>query len=149
MLEEFKKFLMRGNVVDLAIGLVMGAAFTAVVTSFVNDLLMPPIGRVLGRVSFSDLFVSLDRRSYPSLAAAKTAAAPTLNYGAFITTIINFLIIGVAVFLIVRAVNRLAAPAPDTPAAAPTVRDCPYCAVSIPLRAVRCPHCTSEVRPAS
>lgn len=149
MLREFKTFLMRGNVVDLAIGLVLGAAFTAVVTSFVNDLLMPPIGRVLGRVSFTDLFLSLDGRSYPSLAAAKAAAAPTLNYGAFITTVINFLIIGFAVFLIVRAVNRLATPAPEPPAAAPTLRDCPYCAVAIPLRAVRCPHCTSEVRPAS
>ena len=94
MLQEFKKFLMRGSVVDLAIGIVIGAAFTAVVTSFVNDLLMPPIGRLLGRTSFVDLFVSLDGRPYSSLAAAKAAGAPTLNYGAFITTIVNFLIIG-------------------------------------------------------
>jgi large conductance mechanosensitive channel len=144
MLGEFKKFLMRGNVVDLAVGIVIGAAFTVVVTSFVNDLLMPPIGLVLGRASFVDLFVSLDGRSYSSLAAAKAAGAPTLNYGAFITTIINFLIIGFAVFLVVRAVNRLAPPPAAAPAA-PT-RECPYCAVAMPVRATRCPHCTSEVR---
>ena len=146
MLQEFKKFLMRGNVIDLAVGLVIGAAFTAVVTSFVNDLLMPPIGRALGRVSFTDLFVSLDGRSYPSLAAAKAAAAPTLNYGVFLTTVMNFVIVGFAVFLVVRAVNRLAAPRPAAPV---TTRDCPYCATAIPLRAVRCPHCTSEVRAAT
>jgi len=145
MLQEFKKFLMRGNVVDLAVGLVIGAAFTAIVNSFVNDLLMPPIGRLLGRASFTDLFVSLDGRSYPSLAAAKAAAAPTLNYGVFLTTILNFVIIGFAVFLVVRAVNRLSAPRVATPTA-PTTRDCPYCATAIPIKAVRCPHCTSEVR---
>jgi large conductance mechanosensitive channel len=146
MLQEFKKFLMRGNVVELAVGLVIGAAFTAVVTSFVNDLLMPPIGLLLGRVSFTDLFVSLDGRAFPSLAAAKAAGAPTLNYGAFVTTIINFVIVAFAVFLVVRAVNRLAAPKP-APAAPATTRECPYCASTIPLRAVRCPHCTSEIRP--
>jgi large conductance mechanosensitive channel len=143
MLREFKAFLMRGNVVDLAVGLVIGAAFTAIVTSFVNDLLMPPIGRLLGRVSFTDLFVSLDGKSYPSLAAAKAAAAPTLNYGAFITTILNFVIIGFAVFLVVRAVNRLAGPKPAAPVA---TRECPYCVTAIPIKAVRCPHCTSEVK---
>ena len=144
MLQEFKKFLMRGNVVDLAVGIVIGAAFTAVVTSFVNDLLMPPIGRILGRASFVDLFVSLDGRFYPSLAAAKAAGAPTINYGAFVTTIINFLIIGFAVFLVVRAVNRLMPPPPAAPAA-PT-RACPFCTLAIPVAAVRCPHCTAEVR---
>jgi|SRR5215467_7424084 len=141
MLQEFKKFLMRGNVVDLAVGIVIGAAFTAVVNSFVTDLLMPPIGLGLGRASFVDLFVSLDGKSYPSLAAAKAAGAPTFNYGAFITSIINFLIIAFAVFLVVRAVNRIM-----PPPAAPATRDCPYCALAIPLRAVKCPHCTSEVR---
>ena len=148
MLQEFKQFLMRGNVLDLAVGLVIGAAFTAVVTSFVSDLLMPPIGRALGRVSFTDLFVSLDGKSYPSLAAAKAAAAPTVNYGIFLTTVLNFVIIGFAVFLIVRSVNRLASPRPGAPAP-PTTRDCPYCATAIPLRATRCPHCTSEVRAAT
>ena len=145
MLQEFKKFLMRGNVIDLAVALVIGAAFTAVVTSFVNDLLMPPIGRLLGRVNFTDLFVSLDGRSFPSLAAAKAAGAPTLNYGAFITTIINFVIIAFAVFLVVRTVSRLTAPSATAPAPA-TTRECPHCAMTIALRAVRCPHCTSDLR---
>jgi large conductance mechanosensitive channel len=147
MLKEFKDFLMRGNVLDLAVGLVIGAAFTAVVNSLVNDILMPPIGRALGRVSFTDLFVSLDGRSYPSLAAAKAAAAPTLNYGVFLTTILNFVIIGFAIFMIVRAVNRVIGPRPAAPAP-PTTRECPYCAMTVPLRAVRCAHCTSELRPA-
>jgi large conductance mechanosensitive channel len=148
MLQEFKQFLMRGNVIELAVALVIGAAFTTVVTSFVNDLLMPPIGRLLGRVNFVDLFVSLDGRSFPSLAAAKAAGAPTLNYGAFLTTIMNFIIIAFAVFLIVRAVNRLTTPRAAAPAPA-TTRDCPYCVMTIPLRAVRCPHCTSDLRTAA
>jgi large conductance mechanosensitive channel len=140
MLSEFRKFLLRGNVVELAVGIVIGAAFTAVVTSFVNDLLMPPIGLVVGNRNFNDLFVSLNRTAYPSLAAAKAAGAPTLNYGAFFNTLLNFVIVGAAIFLLVRAVNRLSGPAP-----APTTRECPYCTTSIPLRAVRCPQCTSEV----
>lgn len=148
MLQEFKKFLMRGNVIDLAVALVIGAAFTAVVTSFVNDLLMPPIGRLLGRVNFIDLFVSLDARSFPSLAAAKAAGAPTLNYGAFLTTIMNFVIIAFAVFLIARAVNRLSIPRTATPAPT-TTRECPFCTTTISLRAVRCPHCTSDLRTAA
>jgi large conductance mechanosensitive channel len=143
MFLEFKKFLMRGNVLDLAVALVIGAAFGGVVTSFVNDLLMPPIGLALGRVSFSDLFVSLDGRPYPSIAAAKAAGAATLNYGLFITSIINFIVIAFAVFLVMRAVMRsMARPAA---AAVVTTRDCPFCAMAIPLRAVRCPQCTSEV----
>ena len=145
MLQEFKKFLMRGNVIDLAVGLVIGAAFTAVVTSFVNDLLMPPIGRVLGRANFTDLFVSLDGRSFPSLAAAKAAGAPTLNYGAFVTTMVNFVIVAFAVFLVARAVNRLATPRAAAPAPA-TTRECPYCTMTISLLAARCPHCTSDLR---
>jgi len=144
MLQEFKKFLLRGSVIDLAVGIVIGAAFTVIVTSFVNDLLMPPIGLVLGRANFVDLFVSLDGRAFPSLAAAKAAGAPTLNYGAFITAVINFLIIGFAVFLVVRMVNRLMPPPAAAPAA-PT-RACPFCTLAIPVSAVRCPHCTSEVR---
>jgi large conductance mechanosensitive channel len=145
MFREFKTFIMRGNVVDLAVAVVMGAAFGAIVTSFVNDLLMPPIGVVLGGVNFNDLFVSLSGRSYASLAAAKAAGAPTLNYGAFINTVINFVIIAFAVFMLVRVVNRLQGPPP--PPAAPTTRDCPQCAMAIPLRARRCPHCTSEIAP--
>jgi large conductance mechanosensitive channel len=140
MLGEFRKFLLRGNVVELAVGIVIGAAFTAVVTSFVNDLLMPPIGLAMGGRNFNDLFVSLNGTPYPSLVAAKAAGAPTFNYGAFFTTVLNFVLVGLAVFLLVRAVNRMSGPAP-----APTTRECPFCTTVISLRAVRCPQCTSEV----
>src|SRR5439155_6322112 len=135
-------FLMRGNVVDLTVAVVIGAAFGAIVMSFVKDILMPPIGLVLGRVNFDDLFVTLSGASYPSLAAAKAAGAPTLNYGAFINTIINFVIVGSAVFLLVRVIDRLhARPLPPSP----STKECPQCAMVIPVRAVRCPHCTSNV----
>ena len=147
MLGEFRTFLMRGNVVDLAVAVVIGAAFGAIVTSFVNDLLMPPIGVILGGVNFSDLFISLSGRSYASLAAAKAAGAPTLNYGVFINTMLNFVIVAFAVFLLVKQVNRLKGPAPAP--AAPTTRECPQCAMAIPLKARRCPHCTSEVAPSA
>jgi len=143
MLSEFKAFLMRGNVVDLAVAVVIGAAFGAIVTSFVNDLLMPPIGLALGRVNFADLFVTLSGQSYPTLAAAKAAGAPTINYGVFINTVINFVIIAFAVFLLVKQVNRLttkpAAPAPAT------TKECSFCASMIPIKAKRCPQCTSEL----
>ena len=141
MLGEFRKFLLRGNVLELAVGIVIGAAFTAVVTSFVADILMPPIGLALGGRNFNDLFVSLNGVPYPSLAAAKAAGAPTLNYGAFFNTILNFVIIGFAVFLLVRGVNRMM----PTPPAPPATRECPYCMAPISVRAVRCPQCTSEV----
>jgi len=140
MLNEFKTFVRRGNVVDLAVGVVIGASFGAIVTSLVNDMLMPPIGLLLGRVDFSHLFLSLSGQSYPTLAAARAAGAPTLNYGLFINAIINFLIVAVAVFLVVRQVNRLF-PKP----AAPTTKECGFCATPIPLKARRCPHCTSEL----
>ena len=142
MLNEFRTFIIRGNMIDLAVGLVIGAAFTTVVTSFVNDLLMPPIGLLLGRVDFANLFVNLSGGGYPTIAAAKAAGAPTLNYGLFINSIINLLIVGFAVFLVVKQVNRFRGPAP---VAAPTTKDCPACAMPIPLKARRCPHCTSEV----
>lgn len=141
MLSEFKAFLMRGNVVDLAVAVVIGAAFGAVVTSLVNDILMPPIGLALGRVNFADMFASLSGQSYPSLAAAKAAGAPTINYGVFINTIVNFVIVGFIVFLMVRTINRFTA----KPAAAPTTKECAYCASTIPLKAKRCPQCTSEL----
>ena len=142
MLKDFRAFLMRGNVVDLAVAVVIGAAFGTIVTSFVKDLLMPPIGLALGGVNFEDLFVTLSGGSYPSLAAAKAAGAPTLNYGIFINTIINFLIIAFAVFLLVRQIDRLrATPAPPSP----STKECSQCAMAIPLRAVRCPHCTSAL----
>jgi len=142
MLKDFRAFLMRGNVVDLAVAVVIGAAFGAIVTSFVKDILTPPIGLVLGRVNFDDLFVTLSGGSYPSLAAAKAAGAPTLNYGAFINAIINFVIVAFAVFMLVRQIDRLRArPLPPSP----STKECPQCAMVIPVRAVRCPHCTSSV----
>jgi large conductance mechanosensitive channel len=146
MIKEFKEFAMRGNVLDMAVGIIVGAAFGQIINSFVQDILMPPIGRLLGHVDFSNLFVSLSGAHYDTLAAAKAAGAATLNYGLFLNTLINFLIIAFAVFLLVRQVNRLA-PKP-APAAAPTTRDCPYCLIAVPLKATRCAHCTSELRPA-
>ena len=142
MLNEFKTFIVRGSMIDLAVGIVIGAAFTTVVNSFVNDLLMPPIGLLLGRVDFSNLFVTLAGGSYLTIAAAKAAGAPTLNYGLFINNVINLVIVGFAVFIVVKQVNRLRGPAP---VAASTTKDCPACAMAIPLKARRCPHCTSDV----
>jgi len=139
MLKDFRAFLMRGNVVDLAVAVVIGAAFGTIVTSFVKDLLMPPIGLALGGVNFEDLFVTLSGGSYPSLAAAKAAGAPTLNYGIFINTIINFVIIAFAVFLLVRQMNRWIL----KPGAGP--KECPFCASMIPFKAKRCPQCTSQL----
>lgn len=142
MLKEFKDFLMRGNVLDLAVAVVIGAAFGAVIASFVSDILMPPIGMLLGNVDFSNLFLSLDGESYASLAAAQEAGAATINYGLFINSIINFVIIGFAIFMVVRAANRMKKP--EAPAA-PTTKDCPYCKTAIPLEATRCPNCTSQL----
>ena len=142
MVEDFKAFLTRGNVVDLAVALVIGAAFGGIVTSLVNDILMPPIGLALKGVDFTNLFVTLRGQSYPTLAAAKAAGAPTLNYGVFINTIINFVIVAFAMFIIVRQTARFRAPAPHP---AVTTRDCPFCLSAIPLRATRCAHCTSQL----
>jgi len=137
--KEFKEFAMRGNVLDMAVGIIIGAAFGQIVTSFVADIMMPPVGRLLGHVDFSNLFVSLTGTHYPSIAAAKAAGAATINYGLFLNTVINFLIVAFAVFLLVRQVNRLA------PKPAPATRDCPYCLSGVPLKATRCAHCTSEL----
>lgn len=142
MLREFKEFIMRGNMVDLAIGLILGAAFGKIVTSLVSDILMPPVGLVLGRVDFASLFISLTRERYPTLQAAKEAGAPTVNYGLFINTIIDFIIVAFVIFLVVRQINRMRREAPTTP----TTRECPYCASVIALKATRCPNCTSELR---
>jgi large conductance mechanosensitive channel len=142
MLKEFREFIARGNVVDLAVGVIIGAAFGAVVTSLVNDIIMPPIGLLLKGVNFKDLFVSLTGAAYPSLAAAQTAGAPTLNYGNFINTIINFLIVAFVIFLLVKGINQMKRPAP---AAAPTTKECQYCHTTIPLKATRCPNCTSQL----
>jgi len=142
MLKEFKDFAMRGNVLDLAVAVIIGGAFGKIVTSFVNDILMPPIGLILGGVNFADLFISLNGQPYPSLADAITAGAPTLNYGVFLNTVIDFLIVAFVIFLIVRTMNRMQKPAP---AAAPTTKECPHCFTAIPIKATRCPNCTSEL----
>jgi large conductance mechanosensitive channel len=147
MLKEFRDFAARGNVIDLAVGVIIGVAFGKVVTSVVNDLIMPPIGMALGRIDFSNLFVALDGGTYASLAQAKAATppAPTLNYGLFLNTCLEFLIVAFAVFLLVKQVNRLKGPAPVVVDA----RDCPFCLSKIPLKATRCLACTSEVKPAA
>ena len=145
MFKEFKEFAIKGNVIDMAIGIVIGAAFGKIVASLVEDVIMPPIGVLLNHVDFSNLFVALNGGSYATLAAAKAAGAATLNYGIFLDTVINFLIVAFAVFLLVMQVNRWR-PAP-APAAAPSTRDCPYCLSSVALKATRCPACTSELRP--
>jgi large conductance mechanosensitive channel len=143
MLQEFKKFVMRGNVLDLAIGVIIGAAFGKIVASVVADLLMPVVGLALGKVDFTNLFVALNGQHYDTLADAKKAAAPTLNYGVFLNTVIEFLIVAFVIFIIVKQVNRLTAE--PQPAAAPTTKDCPECCTSIPLGARRCPACTSAL----
>ncbi len=144
MFKEFKEFVVKGNVLDMAVGIIVGAAFGKVVTSFVNDVLMPPIGLLLGKVDFSNLFINLSGKSFESLAEAKKAGAATLNYGLFFNTAIDFLIVGFAIFLLVKQVNRLKR---EAPAAAPTTRECPFCLTDIPRKATRCPHCTSTVTP--
>jgi large conductance mechanosensitive channel len=141
MLKEFKAFIARGNVVDLAVGVIIGGAFGKITTSLVNDIIMPPIGLILGKVDFTNLFVDLSEKQYPSLAAAKAAGAPTINYGAFINTVIDFLIVAFVVFLLVRAVSRLV-PKAEVPVA---TKECPRCCEAIPVKATRCPKCTSEL----
>jgi large conductance mechanosensitive channel len=143
MLKEFKEFIMKGNVLDLAIAVIIGGAFGAIVTSLVGDILMPPLGLAMGKVDFKDLFISLNGQAYASLAAAKTAGAPVIAYGQFINTVINFLIIAFVIFMIVKQANRFKKPAPAP--AAPVTKDCPFCASAIPLKAVRCPLCTSAL----
>src|SRR5215471_14103129 len=143
MLKEFKEFAMRGNVLDLAVGVIIGAAFGKIVSSLVDDIIMPPIGKALGHVDFSNLFFNLGETPYATIAEAKKNGAATLNYGLFLNTIVNFLIVAFAIFLLLRVVNRwVIKPAP---AAAPTTRDCPQCAMAIPIAAKKCGHCTSAV----
>ena len=144
MLKEFKEFAMKGNVLDMAIGIIIGAAFGKIVTSLVGDVLMPPLGTVMGNLDFSNLFFALNGEAYPSLAAAKAAGAPTINYGLFINSVIDFVIVAFVIFLLVKQANRLKKEAP----AAPTTKACPYCITQIPLQATRCPSCTSEIRAA-
>jgi len=142
MLKEFRDFVMRGNVMDLAVGVIIGGAFGKIVSSLVSDLIMPPIGLLLNGVDFSNLFVSLNGQPFATLADAQAAGAPTLNYGAFINNVIDFAIIALVIFLLIRAVNRLQKPAPAAPA---TTKDCPFCFTAIPIKAARCPNCTSQL----
>ena len=143
MLKELKTFLMRGNVLDLAVAVIIGGAFGKIVTSLVNDILMPPIGLVLGKVNFNSLFISLTGQEYESLAQAKAAGAPTINYGVFISTVIDFLIIGTVIFFVIKLMNTFKR---EEPAAAVVTKECPYCCSMISVKASRCPHCTSEVK---
>jgi large conductance mechanosensitive channel len=146
MFKEFKEFAMRGSVVDMAVGIVIGAAFGTIVTSLVADVLMPPIGLLLGKVDFANLYILLSGAGpYPSLAAAQAAGAVTLNYGQFLNKIISFLIVALALFLVIRGVNRMKKKTEPAPAE-PTTKDCPFCATAVPIKAVRCPHCTSELK---
>ena len=142
MWNDFKAFIKKGNVLDLAVAVIIGGAFGGIVTSLVNDVIMPPIGLLAGHIDFKDLLVSLNGKPFPSLAAAKAAGAPVIAYGQFINTVINFLIVAFVVFLVVRMVSKLQRPAP---AAAPATKDCPFCFTAIPLQAKRCPHCTSQL----
>jgi len=150
MLKEFKEFAMRGNVLDMAVGIIIGAAFGKIISSFVADVLMPPLGLLLGKVDFSNLFLNLNFSGppYNTLAEAKAAGAPTLNYGIFINTVIDFLIVAFAIFLLIQQVNRLQKQPTPAPAGPPTTKDCPHCLSTIPLKATRCPQCTSELKAA-
>ena len=148
MLKEFKKFAMRGNVVDMAVGIIIGAAFGTIVKSLVSDIIMPPIGLLLGNVDFTNLFSVLKEGAktagpYASLADAQAAGAVTINYGVFINTIISFIIVGFAVFMVIRSMNRLKKE--EEVPAEPTTKDCPYCLTTIPIKATRCPNCTSKL----
>ena len=140
MLKEFKAFAMRGNVIDMAVGVIIGSAFGRIITSLVSDILMPPIGLLVGKVDFAGLFLGLSGRSYATLAEARAAGAATINYGVFLNTLIDFLVVAFAIFLLVRQINRWNKPAP-----APSAKECPYCASAIPIKASRCPHCTSQL----
>ena len=142
MIKEFREFAMRGNVLDMAVGIIIGVAFGTIVTSLVNDIIMPPIGLALGRIDFSNLFINLSGGSFASLSAAKEAGAVTINYGMFVNTVINFIIVAFVLFLMVRSMNKLKRKEEEP--AEPTTKDCPYCFSQIPIKATRCPHCTSQ-----
>ena len=149
MLKEFREFAMRGNVVDMAVGIIIGAAFGAIVKSLVDDVIMPPVGLLLGSVDFSDLFVTLKQGAtagpYATLELAKKAGAVTLSYGAFFNTVISFVIVAFSVFMLVKGMNKLKRQQEAAPAAAPTTKECPHCLSSIPIKATKCAHCTSNL----
>ena len=142
MFEDFKKFIMRGNILDLAVGVIIGGAFGKIISSFVTDILMPPIGLVLGKVDFANLYINLSGVQFATLAAAQEAGAPTMNVGLFINTIVDFLIVAVVIFLIVKQLTPKEEPKPEPE---PTTKECPFCFTSIPIKATRCPHCTSQL----
>ena len=144
MVKEFKEFAMRGNVVDMAVGIIIGGAFGKIISSMVGDVLMPPIGKLLGGVNFTDKFICLGGGSYPSLAAAKAAGAPVIAYGSFISTVIDFVIVAFCIFVLIKAMNALKKPVP--PAVAPITKACPHCLSAIPIKATRCAYCTSELK---
>ncbi|HET7376489.1 MAG TPA: large conductance mechanosensitive channel protein MscL [Anaerolineae bacterium] len=143
MIKEFRSFIMRGNVIDLAVAFIMGGAFGAIISSLVKDIIMPVVGVVLGGVDFTNLFITLKGGPFASLADAQKAGAATVNYGVFINTIITFLIVALAMFMLIKGMNAMRRPAP---AAAPTTKECPYCLSTVPLKAIRCPNCTSELK---
>lgn len=147
MLKEFKAFAMRGNVLDMAIGIIIGVAFGKIVTSFVNDVVMPPIGLLLGKVDFSNLFIDLSGKSYATLAEAKAAGAATVKYGLFLNTVVDFIIVAFVIFMLVPQINRMKRQ-PEVAPAPPITKECPYCLSSIAIKATRCSHCTSELRAA-
>lgn len=146
MLKEFKEFAMRGNVIDMAVGIILGAAFGKIVSSLVKDIVMPPIGFLMGNVDFSSLFINLSGQEYASLADAEKAGAPTINYGVFINTVLDFIIVAFAIFFVIRGMNRLKRKEEPKPAE-PTTKECQYCLSTIPIKATRCAHCTSDVAP--
>ncbi len=143
MWNDFKAFISRGNVIDLAVGVIMGTAFGKIVSSFVSDIIMPPIGLLMAGVNFKDLYISLDKKTYANLAAAEAAGAPVIKYGVFINNVIDFLIVAFVIFLVLRGLMKLRKPEPEE---APTEKECPFCKTMIPIGATRCPHCTSELQ---
>lgn len=142
MWKEFREFAMRGNVIDLAIGVIIGAAFGKIITSFVNDVLMPPIGMLLGKVNFSNLYIDLSGQHYASLEEATEAGAPLVKYGLFLNNIIDFLIVAFVIFIVVKQINKFKK---KEPVAEPVTKDCPFCMSQVPIKATRCPYCTSEL----
>ncbi len=146
MFKEFKEFAVKGSMIDLAVGIIIGAAFSGVVTSLVNDIIMPPIGLLLGKVDFSNLFVTLSGDHFPTLEESKAGGAVTLNYGLFVSTLVNFLIVAFAVFVLVKQVNKFKRRLETEPAAAPSTRVCPYCKSTVHIDAVKCPNCTSDIK---
>ncbi len=144
ILDEFKQFVMRGNVIDMAVGVIIGAAFGKIVASMVSDIIMPPIGLLLGKVDFSSLYINMSDKVYGSLAEAQAAGAPTLNYGLFINNVINFVIVAFVIFILIKQINKLQKPAKPAAPAAPTTKECPFCCSTVAIKAVRCPNCTSQ-----